>query len=637
MRKSFLYRMLTRATAVVICSCMLYACKHEQPDHDIVAILPVALEIRTGEETFSQSGDVSEIPGNFKADYNLRSEEYSIVIPRQVSFASELTPGISDSIVFQDVMLIVPEDGIHEPETFSITCLLYEDMPPVPNEICNVTGNYYKGYRFQPHGMIFDEPATIVMAYDPGLVPEGYTAEDIYTWYFDEANKKWKALDRDSINYALCQVVSSTMHFTDMINGIIKVPESPETEGFVPTSMQGIEFADPSSEITIINPPVASFDGDAKLAYQMKLPEGRMGMAPVLSLQYNSDFRSGWAGFGWGICTDGISVDNSWGVPRYLPEKESETYLYEGSQLTPVAHRGEYIDRSNEKRFYSRIEGSFSRIIRHGDRPDEYWWEVTSRDGIRNFYGGLPETGIITGAVSMDENENIGYWALVETRDLHGNFVSYKYEKPAECGQKLYVSEISYTAYEDEVGPYRILFLREDESSTYIRKDIEINARFGFIQNDRDLLRRIDISFNNIPVRSYLFQYSEGVFSRTLLTSISEFDASGSEFYTHHFEYYNDIETENGIVPYSQEKKWDIADDTLKSPYLNIFLTDISALGGSGSFGGSGGVAATVGLLDGRMSYKSFTAGGNISYQSTKNEGFLTLVDLNGDGLHDKV
>ena len=232
---------------------------------------------------------------------------------------------------------------------------------------------------------------------------------------------------------------------------------------------------------------------------------------------------------------------------------------------------------------------------------------------------------------------NIGYWALVETRDLHGNFVSYKYEKPAECGQKLYISEISYTAYKDEQGPYRILFLREDESSTYIRRDIEIDARLGFIQRDRDLLRRIDISFNNDPVRSYLLQYREGVFSKTLLTGIIEFDASGNEFYTHYFDYYNDIETENGIVPYLPEKKWDIADDNLKSPYLNIFLTDISALGGSGSFGGSGGVAATVGLLDGRMSYKSMTAGGNFSYQSTTNEGFLTLVDINGDGLPDKV
>ena len=74
-----------------------------------------------------------------------------------------------------------------------------------------------------------------------------------------------------------------------------------------------------------------------------------------------------------------------------------------------------YIDRSNEKRFYSRIEGSFSRIIRHGDGPDNYWWEVTSKDGVKNFYGGLPEQGINTDAVSMDDAWE--YWILGPCRN----------------------------------------------------------------------------------------------------------------------------------------------------------------------------------------------------------------------------
>ena len=341
MNRKYLFRILSNAIAVAICSLMVFACKHKQAEPAIAVALPEFRNIHIKEDTLYKTDDAPVIPVNIEKNKNLLSEEYSLVIPGRRSYSSEFYPGRRDSIVLQDVMLMVPEAGIHEPETFSITCLLSEDLPPVPGEICNVTGNYYMGYRFLPHGMIFDSPATIGIAYDSTLIPEGYTAEDIYTWYFDEIDEKWKALERDSINYDLCQVVSQTSHFTDMINGIIKVPESPETEGFVPTSMQGIEFADPSSEITIINPPLASYDGDAKLVYQLKLPEGRMGMTPGLSLQYNSDFGSGWAGFGWGIGTDGISVDNSWGVPRYLPDKESETYLYAGSQLTPVAHRGE--------------------------------------------------------------------------------------------------------------------------------------------------------------------------------------------------------------------------------------------------------------------------------------------------------
>ena len=41
-------------------------------------------------------------------------------------------------------------------------------------------------------------------------------------------------------------VVSKTTHFTDMINGVIQAPESPQTEGFAPTMMNDIKAADPT-------------------------------------------------------------------------------------------------------------------------------------------------------------------------------------------------------------------------------------------------------------------------------------------------------------------------------------------------------------------------------------------------------
>ena len=512
-----------------------------------------------------------------------------------------------------------------------------EDLPPVPEEISNVTNYYHAGYRFLPHGMIFDSSATIAMAYDKSLIPEGYSAEDIYTYFFDGNDNKWKALKRDSINHELNLVVSATLHFTDMINGIIKVPDSPETDGFVQTTISDIKAADPTEGITLIAAPVANSEGDAILSYPIKIPGGRSGMQPYLELQYNNSAGSGWTGYGWSVNVPGISVDVTWGVPRYIFDKESETYTFSGSQLTPVAHTADYIDRTSEKRFYSRIEGSFSRIIRHGDNPSNYWWEVTTKDGIRNFYGGLPGTGVIIDAVSMDADGNIGYWALTETRDQHNNFVSYVYDKPVEYGQQIYISEISYTGHQAESGPYRISFLRNDETNTYERKDISINARFGFIQRDQDLLRRINITFNNEPVRRYTFQYRDGVFLKTLLESITEVDAAGNQFYTHSFDYYNDTQVNNERVPFSSEKKWKLPDDNLKSPFLNIFLNNVSVLGASASEGGAGSVAATVGLLDGKLFLKDMTAGGSVSYQGSENEGFLTLIDLNGDALPDKV
>ena len=78
----------------------------------------------------------------------------------------------------------------------------------------------------------------------------------------------------------------------------------------------------------------------------------------------------GWLGLGWDLSVPSITVDTRWGVPRYSPEKESETYTMGGEQLMPVAHRSSVLeDRTTDKQFYPRVEGSFSIIKRHGNSP----------------------------------------------------------------------------------------------------------------------------------------------------------------------------------------------------------------------------------------------------------------------------
>ncbi len=369
-------------------------------------------------------------------------------------------------------------------------------------------------------------------------------------------------------------------------------------------------------------------------------PWDEMVIQPELSLEYNSSEGSSWTGYGWNITIPAVSVDIAWGVPRYLANKESETYILNGTQLTPVAHRDDYVAREAEKRFYSRIEKDFLKIIRHGNRPDNYWWEVTDKSGTRSFYGGTPETGVVPGAVSMDNKGNIGYWALVRTVDLHDNFVSYAYDRPSGCGQQIYLREISYTGFGQTDGPYKVTLQRNDPSNTFVRIDQPVNARYGFITRDKQLLRRIEISYEDSIIRSYALRYREGAFFKTLLDSITEYDETGKAFYSEHFDYYDDVQKNNAYQPYAAEKKWTLPDDGLKNPFLNPtnhFFNSVSALGGSGSSGGGGSFSTTIGLMDGLLYSKSNTAGGNTNYQHSESTGFLCLVDINGDGLPDKV
>ena len=521
------------------------------------------------------------------------------------------------------------------------------DLPPLGADLINVT-RYNQGYRFLPDGTTFNEAADLEIAYDPALIPDGYSASDIQTFYFDETARKWVALPKDSLLDKTYKLRSETTHFTDFINGIIRVPESPQTQGFTPTSMQGMETADPSAGIVPVEPPAANNMGTANLHFPIKLPDGRKGMGPDLSIDYNSEIANSWLGLGWNLEIPSIGVETRWGVPRFLAGKETETYLFNGDQLTPVAHRGILKDRAgNEKIFHPRVEGQFSKIVRHGSTPKDYWWEVTDKTGARQFYGGLPGQGPLPDAVLRDRNGNIAFWALVETRDLDDNFIRYEYHAVLDPGvpggnvpgQQLYPDRITYTGYGTENGKYSVTFIRDRQLGEPKRPDIEIDARLGFKQVTADLLRKIEVRFKENLIRTYELTYTQGAFYKTLLKSIAEIDKEGKEFYRNEMDYFDDIRQQGAYQPYGTTVNLPVRDDHVEGEILTPFPWtngETSVLGGSKSSSFSAGLAVTVGPL-GNPFAKTNTAGGNYNYGESSSQGLISFVDITGDGLPDKV
>ena len=412
--------------------------------------------------------------------------------------------GVSDSISVGGSKLVVLQKDLIRNRSLSVNSIGEENVPELDFAMTNVTAGGH-GYRFLPHGTHFTgEGATVKIKYDRTRIPSGYTEDDIRTYYYDPAEKHWVALERVRVDKKEECVVSKTTHFTDMINGVIQAPESPQTEGFAPTMMNDIKAADPTAKINVIAPPSANNRGSANLQYPFEMPPARNGMQPSLGLQYSSEGGSGWLGEGWNISVPSITLDTRWGVPRYDQSKETETYLLSGSMLSTmddngqmgVAHRGEKMDRKADRQFYTRQGGDFSRIIRKGDSPANYYWEVTDKQGVKYIYGG--DGAVVKGNVtdaSGNTREVIAEWKLKRVEELHGDYIEYVYDivdEDVRGGLKAkaaYLKEVHAGNAGQE--PHTVVLFDGNK----VKQVKTNNARYGFLASSNKLLEKVNLNF----------------------------------------------------------------------------------------------------------------------------------------------
>ncbi|GIH10187.1 hypothetical protein Rhe02_82540 [Rhizocola hellebori] len=561
----------------------------------------------------------------------------SLTLP---DFQAVVSPTDSQTRVvsYEKASLKIKPSAVKLPVGIGITALKDKDVPPLDSGMTNVTGKAHHGYRFTPHPMQFAEMIEVSLPYDPALLTEDFTAQDIYTYFYNEAGGCWEPLQRVRVDEANQLIVSLTDHFTTMVNATVVVPEHPEGVEFNPNQIKGIQAGDPGAGVNLIAPPSANNQGDNKLGYALELPPGRRGVQPQLSLSYDSSRGNGWLGGGWDLATPTVTVETRWGVPRYEAAQETETYVLNGEQLTPVAHRGVLQARTPEKVFHSRVEGSFAKIVRHGTSPANYTWEVTDKSGTTWIYGAAD------GSTLKDGKGNVFVWALQEVHDPNGNLMRYHYAKVNDTGldsgsvpgSNLYLDRITYTGQNGVEGRYTVSFTRDRELGEPLRTDKMIDARGGFKRVTADLLRKVEVSLDGSLIRGYELSYVTGAFHKKLLRSISQLDANGALFNTHQFDYFDDIRDASGQYQAFQPLGWTSPGDGLSKDELNLTPSqagDASALNANSSFGGGGHLYVGVGT----QASKSGSVGLKVGFSHTDNDGVLALVDVDGDSLPDKV
>jgi hypothetical protein len=194
----------------------------------------------------------------------------------------------------------------------------------------------------------------------------------------------------------------------------------------VPSVLEGLLYGDPTEGVGLVDVPKPDNVGEAQTSLPVDIPPGRLGWQPEVSFEYGSRQANGWMGVGWDAGAPSISVDTRWGVPRYDRALESETYSFEGEQLSPTAHRSPQFPREAERLFTKRVEGDYQRILRHGDSPDTYWWEVHDKVGNKYFYGrAADDDPHVPEAILRDQTGAAYWWGLVEKWDISLNTVTY--------------------------------------------------------------------------------------------------------------------------------------------------------------------------------------------------------------------
>src|SRR5499427_5229164 len=381
----------------------------------------------------------------------------------------------------------VPPGALATGSALSIRPLAAREVAKLPPGLLNTTRGPRRGYRMEP-SQHFNAEVTVTLPYDRHLLPEGTPDRDVRIFWYDTAAKRWTPLRRVEVNAREQTVTGWTDHSTDFITGVVNVPNHQQVEGYTPTTFSGMKTADPGAKVNLVAPPQANSAGDANVNYPIEVPPGRNGQQPSLAITYNSSRGNGLLGTGWGLDLPSIDIDTRWGVPRYDtgqidPSRgplETETYMLNGAELAPVANRGDLQPRRTAPlkagdctplpctTFSQRVEGGFLKIVRHGDKPTNYWWEVIAKDGTRSLFGGSAATNAVDpNAVLADPvTHNIGRWMLREVIDTNENNTRFYYDVvPAnatfgpEPARQIYPNRIAYTGRTGVAdGPYQIIF-----------------------------------------------------------------------------------------------------------------------------------------------------------------------------------
>jgi hypothetical protein len=351
--------------------------------------------------------------------------------------------------------------------------------------------------------------------------------------------------------------------------------------------------------------------GSAQYKIPIYVPPGTRGIAPQLSLVYDSQAGNGMLGHGWSL--GGLSI-----IHRCAATIELDGFS------SSVSHRfcldGERLIHIGGGEYHTRHE-TWQRVLAYNasgqldTSSNPAYFLVLGKDGVMLEYGKTADARIQSrGTIAR-------VWALNKMTDRVGNYYTITYTQDTTNGDYR-PARVDYTANDSQsLAAYNSVIF------TYAaRTDTPPRYEAGFALRSMQRLTNIKTYAGPELAREYRLGYdNNGAAGRSRLTSVQECGSDGVCLPATQFTW------QNGAVGFgtAQDISWS-ANKTADAP---IGFADINGDGRQDFWGWSGDGYIKVRLANGDGTFQNAVS----TYWSTNKsgDGPVGFADINGDGKAD--
>ena len=290
-----------------------------------------------------------------------------------------------------------------------------------------------------------------------------------------------------------------------------------------------------------------SFDvsptGAASYNIPIAVPPGIAGIAPNLSLNYNSLSGNGLVGMDWSIgglsvitrCPKTMAQD---GIKEGIQYDTSDVYCLDGQRL--VKSSGTYGGNGAE---YRTERDSFSNITSYGSTGyGPAWFKVQTKSGQTFEYGHTVDSNIMLPGAGGGPGTISYIWSVSKLSDTVGNYLTITYQNDNAIGQ-YYPKRIDYTGNPNIIAPEttarlpqsHVDFIYNNDNPVDLRPDIitwyEAGKQFNTQVRLTNVKTYTKVAGVDTPVKNYRLTYESELShstERSRLANIEECDGAGA-------------------------------------------------------------------------------------------------------------